>query len=59
MEHIPRPEEKFEVTVDGYNFKILTVENKMITQVLVTRQPDADDKANQKLNEPKEENMNE
>lgn len=37
LEHIPQPDEQFDTTVDGYNFKILSVENKMITQVLVRR----------------------
>lgn len=41
LEHIPAPDEQFDTTVDGYNFKILTVENKMISQVLVTRLPEA------------------
>lgn len=41
LEHIPLPDEQFDTTVDGYNFKILTVENKMISQVLVTRLPEA------------------
>lgn len=42
LEHIPAPDEKFDTTVDGYNFRILAVENKMISQVLVTKLPDAD-----------------
>ena len=37
LEHIPEPDEKFETTVGDYRFKILKVENKRITQVLVTR----------------------
>lgn len=37
LEHIPAPDEQFDTTVDGYNFKILSIENKMITRVLVTR----------------------
>lgn len=41
LEHIPAPDEQFDTTVDGYNFKILTVEHKMISQVLVTRLPEA------------------
>ncbi len=40
LEHIPAPNEQFDTTVDGYNFKILRVENKMISQVLVTRLPE-------------------
>ena len=42
LEHIPAPDEKFDTTVDGYNFRILAVENKMISQVLVTKLPDDD-----------------
>lgn len=40
LEHIPQPDEQFDTNVDGYNFKILSVENKMISQVLVTRLPE-------------------
>ncbi len=40
LEHIPFPDEQYDTTVDGYNFKILSVDNKMISQVLVTRLPD-------------------
>lgn len=41
MERIPREDEQFSVDVGGYNFKILTVENKMISSVLVTKLPEA------------------
>lgn len=44
LEHIPAPEEQFDTTVDGYNFKILSVENKMISQILVTRLQEASEK---------------
>jgi len=37
MDKIPEENEQFEVEVDGYHFKILSVENKMIHSVLVTR----------------------
>ncbi len=37
MDKIPEENEEFEVDVDGYNFRILSVENKMIQSVLVTR----------------------
>lgn len=37
MDRIPREDEDFDIDVDGYNFKILSVENKMIHSVLVTR----------------------
>lgn len=39
MDKIPEENEEFEISVDGYNFKILSVENKMIHSVLVTRLP--------------------
>ena len=42
MDKIPDKDEQFEVAVEGYNFKILSVENKMIQSVLVTRLPDTD-----------------
>ncbi len=44
LEHIPEPGEQFDTSVDGYHFKILKVENKMISKVLVTR-PAGEDKA--------------
>lgn len=37
MDRIPEENEDFDIDVDGYNFKILSVENKMIHSVLVTR----------------------
>lgn len=37
LDKIPEPDEKFDVDYKGFNFKILTVENKMIQSVLVTR----------------------
>ena len=37
MEHIPDKKEKFEYDYCGYCFKVLSVENKMIKQVLVTK----------------------
>lgn len=36
MDRIPEPDEQFDVDYKGYNFKILSVENKMINSVLVT-----------------------
>ena len=43
LERIPSEEdENFTVDYEGYNFKILKVENKMIQSVLVTRVPDED-----------------
>lgn len=37
LEHIPEDDEKFETTVGNYSFKILTVKNKVIQEVLVTK----------------------
>lgn len=54
LEHIPAPKEQFDTTVGGYNFKILSVENKMISQVLVTRL--AEPESAEKEPEEKEEN---
>lgn len=40
MDKIPEEDEQFSIDVDGYNFKILSVENKMIHSVLVTKLPE-------------------
>ena len=40
LDRIPEPDEKFDVDYGGYNFKILSVENKMIQRVLVTKLPE-------------------
>ena len=37
LDKIPEEDEDFDIDVDGYNFKILSVENKMIQSVLVTK----------------------
>ncbi len=37
MDKIPEENEEFEIDVNGYNFKLLSVENKMIQSVLVTK----------------------
>ncbi len=42
MERIPEPDEQFDINVEGYHFKILNVENKMITRVLVTKLPETE-----------------
>jgi len=39
MDKIPDENEQFEITVEGFNFKVLSVENKMIHTVLVTKIP--------------------
>ena len=41
LDKIPEPGEAFDVDYQGYNFKILLVENKMIQSVLVTRLPES------------------
>lgn len=40
LEHIPEPDEQFDIRVDGYDFKVLSVENKMIKTVLVKKLPE-------------------
>lgn len=42
LDRIPEPDEQFDVDYCGYNFKILSVQNKMIQSVLVTKLPEAD-----------------
>ncbi|MCH5342585.1 MAG: HlyC/CorC family transporter [Acetatifactor sp.] len=42
LDRIPEPDEEFDVDHEGYNFKILSVENKMITSVLLTRLPESE-----------------
>lgn len=37
LDKIPEENEDFDIDVDGYNFRILLVENKMIQSVLVTK----------------------
>lgn len=43
MDKIPEENEEFSVDVDGYNFKILSVENRMIKTVLVTKLSDKEE----------------
>lgn len=43
MDKIPEENEKFDIDVSGYNFKVLSVENKMIHTVLVTKLAEAQD----------------
>lgn len=56
MERIPTEKERFSIAVDGYNFKVIAVENKMIKRVVVTKLPsdinknDGKQKENAKLN---------
>jgi putative hemolysin len=37
MDRIPEEDEKYDVTIDGYNFSILEVQNHMITSVGVKK----------------------
>lgn len=50
MDRIPEKNEDFSVTVDGYNFKILSVENKMIKSVLVSKVKEPDTQEETKKN---------
>ena len=43
LEKIPEPDEQFDVDYKGFNFKILSVEDKMIQSVLVTKLPETDE----------------
>ncbi len=45
MDKIPEEDEEFSINVDGYEFKIINVENRMIKSVLVTRLPETVQKA--------------
>jgi len=40
LDKIPEPDEQFELDYRGFHFKILSVENKMIQSVLLTRLPE-------------------
>ena len=37
LERIPNPDDLFDMDYGGYNFKVLSVENKVIKRVLVTK----------------------
>lgn len=51
MERIPAEKDRFSINVEGYNFKVIEVENKMIKKVVVAKQePDI----NKKDENPKE-----
>ena len=43
LDKIPDSDEEFETSVGGYNFKILSVQNHMVTSVLMTRLPSVED----------------
>ena len=40
LERIPEPDEEFDITIDGYNFKIQSVQNHMISSILLTKLPE-------------------
>lgn len=40
LERIPEDNEEFDMNYDGYNFKVLAVENKTIKRVLVSKNPE-------------------
>ena len=46
MDKIPEENEEFSIEVDGYEFKIKSVENRMIKSVLVTKLPEKQEKEN-------------
>lgn len=52
LDKIPEPDEQFDVDYKGFNFKILSVENKMIQSVLVTRLPETSGETPQEEQEP-------
>ena len=47
MDKIPEEDEEFSIRVDGYEFRIINVENRMIKSVLVTRLPETAQKADE------------
>ncbi len=44
MDRIPEPDEQFDMDYKGYHFKVLTVENKMIQSVLVSKLMESEQK---------------
>lgn len=58
MDKIPEEDEQFSVDVAGYRFKILSVENKMIASVLVTKLPEEADESGENTTENVEETEN-
>ena len=50
LDRIPDNDEDFEIAVDGYNFKILSVQNHMVESVLLTKLPqEAEEKEDENL----------
>lgn len=56
MDKIPEEEEEFAIDIDGYNFKILQVKNRMIKSVLVTKLPEKKSADSAKTQEKETEN---
>ncbi|MDO4463216.1 MAG: hemolysin family protein [Bacillota bacterium] len=54
MDKIPEEDEEFSIDVDGYNFRILSVENRMIKSVLVTKLPEEEACGEKQLTEEDE-----
>lgn len=54
MEKIPEENEEFSIDVDGYCFRILAVENRMIKNVLVTQIPEQEKSGSDGRTEEKE-----
>ncbi len=55
MDRIPEPDDRFETDYRGYHFKVLSVQNKMIQSVLVTKLPEAQDEKENRENRNGEE----
>lgn len=57
LDRIPEPDEQFDVDYKGYNFKILQVENKVISSVKITKliaETESDDKSEESTLEENE-----
>ncbi|MBQ8597075.1 MAG: HlyC/CorC family transporter [Lachnospiraceae bacterium] len=59
MDKIPEEDEEFSIDVDGYNFKILSVEQRVIKSVLVTKLPDEEEEEAEETNESDKETKQE
>ena len=56
LEHIPQDDETFDMDYGGYHFKVLSVQNKVIQTVLVTKCKDKKEENKEENNEEKKEN---
>lgn len=59
MDKIPDENEEFSIEVDGYEFKIMSVEKRMIKSVLVRRLPEKKEEEDSKEQEAEKENKQE